>query len=420
MAQKHPTGGKVLERETVKVLASDLRIGMFVSELDRPWLDTPFLLQGFELKTRDDIEAVQRVCEYVYVDMLRTRRPDPIEQPRPASQRGLSSHAYVAKSPAPLHQEMRKAEEVHQRASGLITNFIDDIQHGRSVDIQLARSAVSECVSSILRNSEAMTLLTQIKNKDEYTSQHSFNVCVYSVLLGRRIGLKSPELEDVGLCGLLHDMGKIRVPLEVLNKETRLSGEEFAIMQSHTVHGREILMSGQNVFNGTVDVAYGHHENLDGTGYPRGLEGHQTSLFTRIVAVVDKYDAMTSDRVYQQGRPHLEAVGILQKQLKDKIDPDLAAAFIACMGVYPSGSVVELSSGEVAVVIEHNPTYQLRPRIIVCRDKDKLPVQERYVDLAECQTDNRGNPYSIRRQHRPDSFGIDLRKFQSLINRPVW
>lgn len=419
MTQKHPMK-KVLERETVKVLVSDLRVGMFVSELDRPWLDTPFLLQGFELKTRDDIEAVQKVCEYVYVDMLRTRRPDPIEQSRPISQRGLSSRAYVAKAPAPIHQEMHKAKEVHQRTSGLITNFIDDIQHGRSVDIQLARSAVSECVSSILRNSEAMTLLTQIKNKDEYTSQHSFNVCVYSVLLGRRIGLKSPELEDAGLCGLLHDMGKIRVPLEILNKETRLSGEEFEIMQSHTVHGREILMSGQNVFNGTVDVAYGHHENLDGTGYPRGLEGHQTSLFTRIVAVVDKYDAMTSDRVYQQGRPHLEAVGILQKQLKDKIDPDLAAAFVTCMGVYPSGSVVELSSGEVAVVIEHNPTYQLRPRIIVCRDKDKLPVQERYVDLAECQTDNRGNPYSIRKQHRPDSFGIDLKKFQSLINRPVW
>lgn len=420
MAQKRPTDRKALELETIKVSASDLRVGMFVSELDRPWLDTPFLLQGFELKTHDDIEAVQKVCEYVYVDTLRTRKPDPVESPRPISQRGPSSQVYVANPLAPIHQEMGKAKEARQRTSSLIASFIDDIQHGRSVDVQVARSAVSECVSSIMRNSEAMVLLTQIKNKDEYTSQHSFNVCVYSVLLGRHIGLKSPELEDVGLCGLLHDMGKIRVPLEILNKEARLEGEELSIMRSHTVHGREILMSGQNVFNGTVDVAYGHHENLDGTGYPRGLEGHQTSLFTRIVAVVDKYDAMTSDRVYQQGRPHLEAVGILQKQLKDKIDPNLAAAFIACMGVYPSGSVVELSSGEVAVVIEHNPKYQLRPRIIVCRDRNKRPIPERFVDLAERELDDQGNPYSIRKQHRPETFRIDLKKFQSMINRPVW
>ncbi|MGZ8245446.1 HD-GYP domain-containing protein [Methylomagnum sp.] len=420
MTQKRPADRKVVEWETVKVPASDLRIGMFISELDRPWLGTPFLLQGFEVKTRDDIVAVQGVCEYVYVDMIRTRRLDPLENFRPTATRGPASYAYVPNSTAPIHQEMGKAKAVQNQTSSLISTFIDDIQHGRSVDIQLARSAVSECVSSILRNSEAIMLLTQIKNKDEYTSQHSFNVCVYSVLLGRHIGLKSPDLEDAGLCGLLHDMGKIRVPVEILNKEARLEDDELAVMQSHTVHGREILSSGRNVFNGTVDVAYGHHENMDGTGYPRGLAGHQTNLLTKIVAVVDKYDAITSDRVYRQGRPHLEAVGILQKQFKEKIDPNLATAFIACLGVYPSGSVVELSSGEIAVVIEHNPMYQLRPRIIVCRDKDKRPIPEKLVDLAERPFDDQGKPYAIWKQHRPDAFGIDLRSFQNFINRPVW
>lgn len=420
MIKKPNSHNKNTEIETIKIPVSDLRLGMFISELDRPWLETPFPFQGFEVRTWDEILTLQDLCKHVYIDQTRTRKTDLDQAMRATPQRGKPVHTHVSGPFRAMDKEMGRAKSAQQHTSSLLNSFFIEIKNGRSLDIQLARSAVSDCVSSIMRNSEAMTLLTQIKDKDEYTSQHSFNVCVYSVLLGRQLGLQTRELEDLGLCGLLHDMGKIRVPLEVLNKDHGLTRDEVSIMQSHTVHGMEILSSGRSIFNGTVEAAYGHHENMDGSGYPRGLKGFQTSLFTRIVSVVDKYDAITSNRVYRSGRTHLEAVAILQQLSKKHIDSELATAFIASLGTYPAGCVVELSSGEVAVVIEHNPLYQLRPRVIVCLDPHKRPMPERFVDLAERQFDHAGNPYSIRRLHRPDAFGIDLSRIRELVNKPVW
>ena len=402
---------KTVERKTIKVHVSELRVGMFVSELDRPWLETPFLLQGFELKTAQDVRAVQDVCEFVYVDVLSVRNlahaPGPLPTPSP-------------KKSASFQKEIGKAASVQDQTSGVIKGFIDNIKFGRSLDIHIAKAAVSECVSSIIRNSETLMFLTQIKHRDEYTSEHSFNVCVYSILLGRQIGLQADELEQAGVCGLLHDMGKVQIPLEVLNKESQLTQAEFAQIKLHTVYGRDILMSGRSIYSGSVDVAFGHHENLDGTGYPRGLQGHQINLYTKIVSVVDKYDAITSSRVYQQGRDHLEATKILTETAKAKIDPALTMSFISALGVYPSGSVVELTSGEVAVVIEQNPSFRLRPRIAVCRDAEKHQIPIRFVDLAEQSQDNAGRAYAIRRLHRPGAFDIDLRKFQGLMEREIW
>jgi len=408
---------KIDERETVKIPVGELRVGMFVSELDRPWLETPFLLQGFELKTEQDILAVQAVCEYVYIDTVRSRI---VSYGLPGIKAGQSPPGHRAKPEGGFERELGKAGAAQRETSGLVKRFIDDIRLGHSVDIQVARAAVSECVSSILRNSEAMMFLTQIKTRDEYTSQHSFNVCVYAITLGRQAGLQPRELENIGLCGLLHDMGKVRIPLEVLNKEGKLTPEEFAIMKTHARHGRDILMSGRNIYSGTVDVAFGHHENLDGTGYPRSLDGSQLNLYTKIVSIVDKYDAITSNRSYQRGRSHIEAIKILNDLAKDKIDPQLAVGFISCLGVYPAGSVVELTTGEVGVVIEQNPRSRLRPRIVICRDAGKNRVPVRFLDLSEREHDDQGRLFAIRTLHPPDAFGIDLRQFQDLMEKRVW
>ncbi len=408
------------ERETIKVYVGELRVGMFVSDLDRPWLESPFLLQGFELANEADVRAVQDVCEYVYVDRLRSRTvvqtpasTAPRPSPRPAS--FLSAQSKESKGVAGFQQELGKAAAVQSNTSNLLRTFIDDIRFGHSIDMQVARSAVSECVSSILRNPDALMFLAQIKNRDEYTSQHSFNVCVYSIRLGRQLGMETRELENLGVCGLLHDMGKVRIPLEILNKEGRLDDEEFAVMKQHARYGRDILMSGRSVFSGTVDAAYGHHENLDGTGYPRGLEGHQMNLFTKVVSVVDKYDAITSHRVYQKGRTHIEALGILNQLSQGKIDPHLNAAFIACLGIYPVGSVVELTSGEVAVVLKQHPAERLRPIVLLVLGPDKRPMQERLADLSERRADDLGRPYNVKRILDPETLKIDIRKYQPLI-----
>jgi HD-GYP domain-containing protein (c-di-GMP phosphodiesterase class II) len=317
-------------------------------------------------------------------------------------------------------KEIGAARSTQERTSNLIKTFIHDIQLGRSVDVQVAKSAVSECVSSVSRNPDAMMFLTQLRNRDEYTSQHSFNVCIYSIVLARQLGLNERQMEEVGTSALLHDMGKIGVPLEILNKEGRLTDPEFAIMKSHTTRGRDILMSGRNIFAGSVDVAYGHHEHLDGSGYPRGLQAHQINLNTKLVSVVDKYDAMTSDRVYQKGRPHLDAVNLLTKLgAQNQVDNPLVMAFISAMGVYPPGTVVEMSNGEVAVVIESNAAQRLRPQVVVIRNVHKRPIPYRFVDLAEVTLDPVGKPYKIVAVRRPDDFDLDMTQFQAIINRAL-
>lgn len=298
---------------------------------------------------------------------------------------------------------------------------MDDIRFGRGVDIQLARDAVCECVDSVYRNPDAMLLLTQLKDRDEYTAQHSMNVCIFSIVLGRYLGMSIPELRNLGLSGLMHDMGKMRVPLEILNKPGRLTDEEMTVVKAHTVHGRDILMSTRGVYPGAIDVAYEHHENLDGTGYPNGLTDAQIMPYTRIVAVADTYDAVTSDRVYQSGRTHMDAIAILNNESGKRLDGNLVTKFVECLGTYPAGSLVEMSNGEVALVIEVNPRQKLRPKVIMLLDADKNPQPHRIVDLAKLDLDPCGQPYRIKAMLKNGSYNIDIKRYyeQGLIQRTV-
>ncbi len=223
--------------EIVKLRVGDLRKGMFVCQLDRPWAETPFLFEGFEIETDADLTAVRRHCEHVYIDLGRTQLVRvKIDK--------IPGNSFVpAKRPGSLEQEMAAAEETKHKTSNLVKTFQDEIRFGNSVDVGLAKSAVSQCVASILRNPDAMMFMTQMKEKSFHTSAHAFNVCIYSILLGRLAGLEAKQLEAVGTCGLLHDIGNIEIPDAILNKTAALSEEEFAIIKRHTTYGRDILMS---------------------------------------------------------------------------------------------------------------------------------------------------------------------------------
>jgi len=395
--------------EKVKVRSSDLRPGMYVCELDRPWLETPFLLQGFELANDADIRAVMQHCEYVYIDLLRTKTVDvTIGSVAESGYGGQKAGAFGKK-------DLEAAETTHKQTSDLIKTFVDEIRFGQSPDVQLAKAAVSGCVAGVMRNPDAMMFLARLRSKGADTSQHAFNVCVYSLVIGRLIGLDSNQLENLGTCGLLHDMGKVAIPDHILNKPDLLSDEEMAIMQTHAKEGRDILMSGRNLYSGTVDVAYGHHENLDGTGYPRGLNESQLNTNCKIVAVVDKYDAISSLKPYRPPKDHLSAVAILNKlALANKIDAKLTTGFVSYLGIYPPGSIVELNSGEVGIVIDSSPEQRLRPQLLLVRDAAKQPTQS-FVDLAEKRIDARGRPYRIVSVRRPGDYGIDLGQYSELI-----
>jgi HD-GYP domain-containing protein (c-di-GMP phosphodiesterase class II) len=233
--------------------------------------------------------------------------------------------------------------------------------------------------------------------------------------MGKMMGLDPAQLENLGTCGLLHDIGNLEIPDAILNKAGKLNPDELALMQSHTLKGRDILMSGRDIYSGAVDVAYGHHEYLDGSGYPRGLQASQLSMFCKIVTVADTYDALVTHRPYRPGKDHLSAVSALNALAKEgKIDNTIKSNFISYLGVYPPGTIVELSSGEVAIVIAASHENRLRPELLIVRNKDKSPVQI-FVDMKEKNHDENGQPYRIVAVRTSGYYGIDINQYYDLI-----
>lgn len=417
---------------TTKIDVRDLQVGMYVSKLDKPWTDSPFLFQGFRLETQADVDAVRQECHYVYIDVEKQETYSQYQSKsnktkekksifnffsKPEPPKKYSKASLTPTSRVSFIQEIDHATHTHRETSNLVRSFMEDIQLGRAINAEMAKKTVSECVDSILHSPDAWLLMTQLKKRDEYTAQHSMNVCILSITLGRQIGLAIEELNNIGLCGMMHDMGKMKIPLEILNKPDKLDAKELIIMQSHPTEGGKILMSTKDIYAGTVDVALKHHERLDGEGYPKRLKGQYIPLYTRIVTIADTYDAISSDRVYQKGRTHLEAINIMTKMTGTQLDTQLTLKFIEAVGIYPPGNVVELKSGEVGVVMESNPKNKLKPRVILLLNENKQPIPIEFIDLA-MEERLHIKDRTITQIVRPEKYNIDLTQydFANMIN----
>lgn len=393
----------------MKADVSELVPGMYVTELDRPWDEAPFLFQGFHLEDQDDVTAVQELCSYVYLDT--TRRITVKIVPRTVTHGQKKSHHTIRS--VPVEQEYTTARTAFEQSGRLVKTIMDDIRLGKSIDTESAKEAVEGCVDSVMRNPDALLLFTGIKNKDDYTSEHSLNVSILSIAFGRTIGMERESLIELGTCGLLHDVGKILTPGEVLNKPGALTEEEFEIMKQHTDHGRDILMGSEGLGMQALDVAHGHHEHMDGTGYPRGLTEDQLTMYTKMVAVTDAFDAITSDRIYINGRTIMEAFRILDRNRGTHFDPSYVMNFIKSVGMFPPGSVVELSTGEIGVVIESHQKMKLRPKVLVVKNptvEDETP--EYIIDLAMTNLTPDGKKLHVIRMVHPKDFGIDIQKLK--------
>ncbi len=398
----------------VKIDVRELKVGMYVCQLDKPWLDSSFLFQGFELKNQADIDAVRRECQFVYIDVekqsvvLRHAL-----KPTPYLTTGTLEKKRTSPPKVAFVQEIDHAVHTYGKTSDLVRSFMEDVQLGRGINAAVAKKAVAECVDSVLRSTDALLWMTQLKRKDIYTAQHSMNVCILSIALGKHLNLGNVELNNLGLCGMMHDMGKMNVPLEILNKPAKLEDKELIIMQNHTLYGGKLLIASKDMYPGAVDVARSHHERLDGAGYPYRLTDTQITPYSRIVTIADVYDAISSDRVYQKGRTHLETINIMTKNSGTHLDSKLIYKFIECMGIYPPGNLVELNSGEVAIVVEVNPQYKLKPKILLILDehKNRRPLQ--LVDLfleGGMTTGDR----TIKNIIRPELYSIDITEFANL------
>jgi HD-GYP domain-containing protein (c-di-GMP phosphodiesterase class II) len=357
----------------IKIPVSELKIGMQVCELDRDWLETPFALQGFTIHSAADVAEIARYCREVFIE------PGSDRQPRERSQ--APAAITVDRAPDLPLADWNAAKNVHQNARALTRSFMDDVRLGRAIDIREVKATVSSCVQSILHNPDAMLWIAKIRDRDQYTSDHSLNVGLLAISFGRYLGASEEDLNRLGLVGMLHDVGKMYTPLEVLNKEGPLDAEEMSIMQRHTKHGRDILISHRGVCSSAVDVALSHHEALDGSGYPRKVKAAGISDLTRIITLCDVYDAITSDRVYKKGKPALEALRFIYNSRGRRFDERLTEHFVKCFGVYPPGTIVALYTGEVGIVINTNHQHRHLPRVLVVLDSEKCPQPERVIDL---------------------------------------
>lgn len=410
--QKHLENNAVCSLEKVYTKVDQLVLGMYITELDRPWLETPFLFQGFELKTEEEIQAVRDTCEFVYVDMTkRKKRKNSIANCKQTNIHSILNYGSPPKKLSVFEKEISRAGKTYESTAGVVSGLMEKIAKDGVIDSKLAKEAVAECVNSVLHSPDAMLWLSQLKNKDEYTAQHSLNVCVLAIVLGRHLNFSEKNLNIVGLCGMMHDMGKMQIPLAILNKPGKLESDELEIMQSHTTKGYELLKDSDNMHLCAIETALTHHERLDGRGYPRQIKPSCISDFAKIVTIVDMYDAMTSDRIYQKGRTHLEATHVITNMAGTQLDPTLVIKFIESLGVYPPGCLVEMTNGAIAIVIECNEKLKLRPKVITILDEEKKPVQEQLIDLSKMIKDKQGDVYTIKGIVRAQDWNIDPRKY---------
>jgi HD-GYP domain-containing protein (c-di-GMP phosphodiesterase class II) len=403
----------------IKVDVSDLRTGMYVSELDRPWLESPFLFQGFLLDNDEDIERVRELCEYVYVDpdkgdVPEERSRDFVPPPRRVTTIIDWKTRERREVVVPFQKEIENARQVHKRTRQQINEMFSDVRMGRNLNLDKAKAVVGDMVDSIVRNPDAMQWLTNLRKRDEYTAIHSLNVCIFALTFGRSLGLTDKELNELGIGALMHDIGKMRVPLEILNKEGKLTRDEMALVREHALYGYEILITyADSLPESALEVSLSHHERKNGSGYPRKLAGDFIHLYARIVAIVDVYDAITSDRVYHHGMNTLDALKLMFESRLDQFDAELIEQFIKCIGIYPIGSIVELNTGEIGIVISVAQRQRLTPIIMIVRNGQGEPVlPPRMLDLQNfAKSDDSDEGLEIRRVLEPTKCNIDLREY---------
>jgi len=422
------------------VPVDDLELGMYVSKLDRPWLETPFLFQGFTIKDAREIKELKRHCRFVYVH---DTKPDPdappepdstggsttlnsAEQNRPASmigrfaswilkrQKGQSESGDAYKDVVTLSVEWKTAKSVHEEAASLYTDVLEEIRQNGKLDLQVLDTVVSPMVESVLRNRDALAWLSRMRQTDDYTYGHSVSCSIYAIAFGRHLGLPKEDLNLLGLGALLLDVGKTRISKELLATPDKLTPEQIQLMRQHVGFGMEILQDQPNtVDNRVLSMVQSHHERYDGSGYPDKLTGLDIPVFARIAGIVDYYDAVIRTRPYAKPVSCYDAVRSLNKLSGTEFQPEMVEQFVQAVGMFPNGALVELSTGEVGVILEQNRVRRLRPKVLVLLGADKKPMKKsKEVDLRKLPADrgSRGAVW-LERGLEMGAYGIDAAEY---------
>ena len=384
-----------------RIPTQQVRLGMFLQSMEGSWLSHPFWKTKFVLREQSEVDALRKSgVVAVWIDdekgldvegadtLTMPTVPDlPPQEPQPApAPPPTPAPAPADPMPAPgvrtsLHDEMGRAAQIVGRSRAAVINLFGEARLGKAIDAEQCLPLVEEVANSVSRNPSALISLARLKTKDDYTYMHSVAVCALMVSLARQLGFGEAQMREAGLAGLLHDVGKMAMPIDVLNKPGQLTDDEFAVMRSHPVRGYEMLMEGEAVPAAALDVCLHHHEKMDGSGYPKKLKGEEISLLSRMGAVCDVYDAITSTRPYKNA---WDPAGSIQRmaQWTGHFDPAVFQAFVKSVGIYPVGTLVKLHSGRLAVVIEQSPVRLTAPLVrVFFSTKSQLPIPTELINL---------------------------------------
>ena len=384
----------------VKVSAMSLEPGMFVAELDRPWLDTPFALQGFVVRDPDEVIYVSNYVDHVYVDAEYKGRPTFLSL-------AIEPTAGDIQNRLKLREDFQQARVCFESAADTLDKVFDSLRAGRQGDMGAVREAVNPLIEGVFRNQEAVAALLRLKESGDYRYHHGVSMAIWAAILGRHIGLHRDELEKLAIGCAMCDVGMTQLPSELLGQAENLSEEQRKVIKAHPTIGAQMVSESKDVDFEVLAIIENHHERMDGSGYPRGMEGASIPILARIAGLVDTYDAMITQRPYAVARTSHEAAQELIDCKGSLFQDALVEQFVQAIGLFPTGTVVELNTGEVGIVVKQNRTRRLKPEVVIILDEDRQKREPlSIIDLANQRIAAEGERW-IARELLPGSHGIN-------------